>query len=740
MARLLYRLGTFSARHRALLLSLWAGLLVLLAVAAVVGFQRPAGEDPGFEVPGTESSSAFDLVEEEFSDLQEEPEEGEKELQLVLRAPEGEEITAEHNAAVVVRSLDRLADTDHVVGVADPLDPTAPYISEDLSTVVIGVSLADVTEDNAEEIHGDVVAVAEQARDDGLTAEVGGTLDDGMPEILGPTEIVGAALAFIVLAVTFRSLLTAGANMAGALLGVGVGITGVFAWSLISPVGSLTPILAVMLGLAVGIDYCLFILARFRAELVEGRPVEDAVGRAVGTAGSSVVFAGATVVIALVGLAVVNISFLTQMGLAAAFAVAMAVLMSLTFLPVLMRSLGRRALPRRQRSVSAPVESDGVGSAERIGFLERWASFVVRRRVIALLLSTAALLVLAVPFLDMRTALNVPGGEDPESTQRAAYELVEEEFGGTQSPLVVLVQAENAEDVLPEAVEHLDGLEHTSMVFPAGTNEDGTVGLVQVIPEAGPLADSTQELVHAIRADADALSGAELLVTGETAMGIDSDAQLRDALVLYVILIVGLSLVLLTVLFRSVMVPLVATLGFLLSLGAALGATTAVFQWGWLDFLVQAPQGNPLLSLLPIIVTGILFGLAMDYQVFLVSRMHEAYVKGMSPKEAILDGFGRSAPVVVAAAAIMAAVFGGFALSPSSLVGAIAFALTVGVVVDAFVVRMVIVPALLAVLGRAAWWLPSWLGRVLPDVDTEGRALEGDGGTDDKEPLLAGTG
>ncbi|MGQ4267459.1 MMPL family transporter [Nocardiopsis changdeensis] len=729
MAALLYRLGILCARHRILVLTAWAVLLVLLGVGAVLGFQR-SGEDPGFDVPGTESAAAFDLLEEKFPETApEDPEPGDKELRLVLQVPDGEEITAPENAAVVASSVRDLADADRVVEVSDPLDPQTPYISPDLSTAVIGVSLADVAEEDHGAIEEQVEEVADHAREAGLTAEVGGSLENGVPEILGPSEIVGAALAFLVLAVTFRSLLAAGANMAGALVGVAVGVAGVFAFSLISPIGSLTPILAVMLGLAVGIDYCLFILARFRSELAEGRTAEDAVGRAVGTAGTSVVFAGATVVIALVGLTVVGISFLGQMGLAAAFAVAAAVLMSLTLLPALMRGLGTR-IPLGPRARA----SRRGGNDVRIGFLERWGALVVRRRTPALLLSVAALTVLALPAADMATALNVPGGEDPESSERAAYELIEEEFGGTQSPLVVLARGEDVAAELPGVVAHLEGLDDVTAVYSAGTDSGGTVGLIQVIPDEGPLAESTGELVHSIREDTE-LDGVELLVTGETALGIDSDAQLREALLLYVALIVGLSLVLMAVLFRSVLVPLIATAGFLLSLGAALGATTAVFQWGWLDAFIQAPQGNPLLSLLPIVVTGILFGLAMDYQVFLVSRMHEAYVRGLPPREAILDGFGRSAPVVVAAAAIMAAVFGGFALSPSSLVGAIAFALTVGVVVDAFVVRMVIVPALLSLLGRAAWWMPAWADRILPHLDTEGHALE-EAGSESSSRLL----
>jgi RND superfamily putative drug exporter len=262
------------------------------------------------------------------------------------------------------------------------------------------------------------------------------------------------------------------------------------------------------------------------------------------------------------------------------------------------------------------------------------------------------------------------------------------------------------------------------MVVPAGVSADGDTAMLTVMSTYGPLDERTTDLVHDIRAEDGALGGAQLLVTGGTAVGLDSDEQLQSALGRYIGLIVGLSLVLMVILFRSLLIPLVATVGFLLSLGAGLGATVAIFQWGWLDALVPSPQGNPLLSLLPIVVTGILFGLAMDYQVFLVSRMHEAHSRGLSPLEAVRTGFRHSAVVVVAAAAIMAAVFGGFAMSPSSLVGSIALALTVGVVADAFVVRMVLIPAALSLMGKAAWWMPRWLDRLLPTIDVEGSGLE----------------
>lgn len=712
MPSLLSRLGRFSGRHRLMVVVSWLLILLVAGVIAVTGMRMSDGT---FDVPGTDSSRAMDALEEEFPHADED---AGGTLQLVAEVKTGE-ITAPDSVEAIAAARAEIETQAFVQSVTDPFDMTSPYISADLSTAVVTVTFDKLDEADSEAAQHVVEDVAKELRADGFTVEVGGSLAGGVPEILGPSEIVGALVAFLVLLLTFGSLIAAGANMLVALIGVGVGVLGTFAFSALVPVGSLTPILAVMLGLAVGIDYGLFILSRFRTELQEGRSVDEAIGRATGTAGSSVLFAGATVIIALVGLTVVGIPFLGEMGLAAAFSVFIAVLMSLTLLPALMSWMGRRALARRDRRRRAtPADSQQPSS-----FTSRWGRMVVRRPVIAVLASVIGLSVVALPVVSMQTSLSVPGGEDPESTQRAAYELVADKFGdGAQDPLVVLVQGPRAGDDLERVQEELTDLENVEMVVPSGVTEDGRTAMLAVIATSGPLDEQTKQLVRDIRALD--IPDITLAVTGGTAIGLDSDEQLQTALITYLVLIVGLSLILLVIMFRSILVPLVATVGFLLSLGAGLGATTAVFQWGWLGPLVQAPQGNPLLSLLPIVVTGILFGLAMDYQVFLVSRMQEAHHRGLSPKDAIRAGFDRSAVVVLAAAGIMTAVFGGFALSPSSLVGAIALGLTVGVIADAFVVRMIFVPAVLSLLGRAAWWVPAWLDRLLPKVDVEGAALD----------------
>lgn len=725
MALLLSRIGRYCAQHRLLVFISWALAALLLAGTAVLGFTNGAdGEGAGFDVPGTESSTALGIVSEKFPSKEDTADTGTLQLVIQTGAPAGMEdpaaIGAANAALADVRGL------PHVLSVTNPFDPAAPYISSDASTVVaqVSIDLNGADSEVQEAVAASLEAVAQGLRDAGYVSEVGGSLDSGIPEILGPSEIIGAAIAFLVLFCTFGSLAAAGANMLGALVGVGVGIVGVFAWGVVSPIGAVTPILAVMLGLAVGIDYCLFILARFRSELAGGHSTNDAIARATGTAGSSVLFAGATVIIALAGLSVVGIGFLTEMGVAAAFAVTVAVLMALTFFPAVLKGLGTRALSRQQKQALAGFAVETRERPEKMRFIDGWAHFVTRRRAMSLVLGTGVLLAVSLPALGLQTTLSVPGGDNPQSTQRAAYNLIESKFGGVQGPLVVLADGANVESKLAPISTFLGGLDDVQDVYAAGVSADGTTALLQVIPKSGPTDEDTRTLVTAIRDNSQTVSGIDLSVTGETAVGIDSDAMLQKALITYLALVVALSFVLLVLLFRSLLVPLIATLGYLLSFAAALGATVAVFQRGFLDSIIPAPQGDPLLSFLPIILAGILFGLAMDYQVFLVSRIHEAHGKGYSPKEAIRDGFGRSGPLVVAAALIMAAVFAGFALAPSPLVASIAFGLAVGVVADAFLVRMVLVPAALALLGNSAWWLPRFLQKIIPPIDTEGLALE----------------
>ncbi|MFE4501001.1 MMPL family transporter [Rhodococcus sp. NPDC056743] len=716
-------IGRFSARHRLVVVLAW--LVALFALTGVLVSGASSDESASASIPDTRASQAMAVMNEQFPSDQ--PERSPGSLQLVLQTADGASATDPGVRSQIDDVLGAAAAVADVASVSDPFESSNPFVSVDKTTVVSTLTFAEMDEDQQHAAYDAVVAVVESAPGT-LEAEVGGQLFEPATSVGGIGEIAGILVAFVVLFLTFGSLLAAGANMLVALSGVAVGTVGVLAYGTISPIEPTTITLGTMLGLAVGIDYSLFILTRFRAELRAGHTIESAVARAVGTAGTAVVFAGLTVIIALAGLSVVGISFITDMGMGGAFGVLVAVLMSLTLLPVLMRSLGLRALPRKERHIGAGVPAVGShADGEKRGsgaFFAAWVGFLVRRPVISIVAGIGVLLVVAIPMLGMKTAQNVPGGLDPSSTQRRAYDLIVEEFGGIQSPLMVIAEGESAATNTAAVQSQLAELAGVQSVDPGVISADGTTALFRLVPTGGPIDESTENLVDEIRDRADIAPGVHLEVTGETAIGIDMDAALHQALIKYVVVIVLLSFVLLTIMFRSLVVPLIATLGYLLSVGAAFGGSVAVFQWGWLDAIIPAPQGDPMLSVLPIILVGVLFGLAMDYQVFLVSRIQEMHSRGLSPKDAVVSGFKTSGPVLVAAAAIMVFVFAGFATSTMAVAASIAFGLVVGVVADAFIVRMILMPAMLALLGKSAWWLPRWLDKIIPDLDVEGRALD----------------
>ena len=736
MPRLLSRVGLFSARHRLLVTGAWVIALIALIVLTTIGITSPAKGSGSSSMPSTAASRALDVLDKEFPTTSSDS--SGKSLQLVFQQRDGSNVTQAASAAQIEGIVHKASSLPHVQNASDPFDAKRPFISKDLTTAVSTVSFDKMSDATASKTYDKLLDFASNAPN-GVKVLVGGAIAPTSVPPFGPGELVGILVALLVLIITFGSMLAAGANMLVAFSGVAIGTLGILGVNAFYPVQDTTLTLANMLGLAVGIDYSLFILTRFRAELREGRSVTDSVGRAVGTAGTAVVFAGLTVIIALLGLSVVNIGFITEMGVAGAFGVLVAVLIALTLLPVLLRTLGRRVLPRRER-VPGVAAFETRSPRARRSFLQARGDFTVRRPVVSIIGGVVVLVVIALPMLSMKTASNIPGGVDPASMERHTYNLVVDKFGGVQSPLVVLAKGQNVAGKTADIEHELSKLDHAQAVISGAVNARGDIAMVTVIPDRGPIDAGTKELVAEIRDHSSSISGVHLDVTGETAIGIDSDAALSQALIEYVILIVGLSLVLMMLLFRSILIPIIATLGYLLSVAASFGASVAVFQWGWLGAVIPAPQGDPMLSVLPIILVGILFGLAMDYQVFLGTRIQEMHRKGLPPKEAIRAGFGKSAPVLVAAALIMATVFAGFATSPMAVAASIAFGLFVGVLADAFVVRMVLMPAALSLLGRSAWWIPKGLDRVLPKIDAEGHSLESEDGTavPDRQPILVG--
>ncbi|MFF7143373.1 MMPL family transporter [Streptomyces nodosus] len=719
MATFLYELGRFAFRRRHFVALIWVALLTLAGVGAA---SAPAAGPSSFSIPGTEAQKAFDLLEQRFPGMNANG----ATARVVFRAPDGEKVTSASHKKAVEKTVEALSQGSEVVSVADPF--TAHAVSQDgtiayaqVKYKVSGMELEDASKDALQQ-------AAQSARDGGLTVEIGGDALTAVPET-GATEVIGIVIAAVVLVITFGSLVAAGLPLITALIGVGIGVSTIGALANALELGSTTSILAMMIGLAVGIDYALFIVSRYRAELAEGREREEAVGRAVGTAGSAVVFAGLTVVIALVGLAVVNIPMLTKMGVAAAGTVAIAVLIALTLIPALLGYAGRMVKPTGEKNRLM----GGGRTAKKPGrpnMGTRWASFVVRRPVAVLLLGVIGLGAAALPASQLALGLPDDGSQPASTTQRRAYDLLSEGFGpGFNGPLLVVVDAkasDHPKTAVTTVVDDIKAMKDVTTVTPATYNEAGDTAMVTVVPGSKPSSTATEDLVHGIRDAGSRITtdtDAKVLVTGSTAMNIDVSQKLNDALVPYLVLVVGLAFLLLIVVFRSILVPLKAALGFLLSVTAALGAVVAVFQWGWLSGLLGVEETGPVMSMMPIFMVGVVFGLAMDYEVFLVTRMREAYVHGESPGQAIVTGFRHGARVVTAAAVIMIAVFSGFIGSSEAMIKMIGFGLAIAVLFDAFVVRMALVPAVLALLGRRAWWLPKWLDRALPNVDVEGEGL-----------------
>ncbi|MEU2559275.1 MMPL family transporter [Streptomyces longispororuber] len=763
MATFLYKLGRLSFRRRHFVALIWVALLTLAGVGAA---SAPTAASSSFSIPGTEAQRAFDLLEKRAPEASADG----ASARVVFKAPDGEKVTDPENKAAISRTVAALGSgSDQVARAADPF--ASRTVSKDGTTAYASVTYKVTSMELTDDSRDALERTTDDARTGGMTVEVGGDALQAMPHT-GATEIIGIAVAAVVLVITFGSLVAAGLPLLTALVGVGIGVSSITALADALDLGTTTSTLAMMIGLAVGIDYALFIVSRYRAELAEGRDREDAAGRAVGTAGSAVVFAGLTVVIALVGLAVVNIPMLTKMGFAAAGTVAVAVLIALTMIPALLGYAGRKVKPTgekgrlfgggRKKAAPAPAASAGTTPAASAGSESaqaaptavparatssqaapakanlgtRWARFVVRRPVAVLLLGVLGLGAAAVPVAQLELGLPDDGAQPASTTQRKAYDLIADGFGpGYNGPLMVVTDLKGADDGKAAAAavrKRISGLDDVLAVAPPQPNKAGDTAIISVVPSSKPSSTATEDLVHAIRDEAGAIradSGADVMVTGSTAMNIDVSQKLNDALLPYLALVVGLAFLLLIVVFRSVLVPLKAALGFLLSVLAALGAVVAVFQWGWLGSLFGVEQTGPIMSMMPIFMVGVVFGLAMDYEVFLVTRMREAYVHGESPHEAIVTGFRHGARVVTAAAVIMIAVFAGFIGSSEQMVKMIGFGLAIAVFFDAFVVRMAIVPAVLALLGRRAWSLPRWLDRALPNVDVEGEGLKDMAGT-----------
>lgn len=756
MSTFLYTLGRWSFRHPWRVLTAWL-LVLVLAGGGVALFAK--GTDNTFTIPGTESQAGLEMLERTF------PQVSGASAEIIVVAADGASVRDQAYQDAIATTTADVGGLDFVEAVTDPYDSRiAGGIADDDRAAIVRIQFS-----------GEATAVP-QATEDGLrdaATALGSALPSGSQAVLGGqlfateipgatlTEALGVLIAALVLMMTFRSFLVAGMPLATAILGVALSIGLIFIATGFATVSATTPLLAVMLGLAVGIDYALFIVSRHQDQTRAGMDPEESTARAVGTAGSAVVFAGITVLIALIGLSFAGIPFLTTMGIAASVAVAIAVCVGLTLTPALLGFAGHRVVgwgykrpKKRARGVATdedPAEAARAAAeskekaataairAQRNGPAKRWVGLVTRRPVVTTVAIVALLGTAAIPAASL--ALTLPNaGQLPEGDEaRVAYELTDEYFGpGANGPLIMtgtIVTSNDPLNLMTDIGDEIAKIPGVAEVALATPNETADTGIVQIVPETAPDDPRTADLVRELRAQEDRLYdefGVRLLVTGYTAVTIDISDQLGAALLPFGLFVVGLSLILLMIVFRSIWVPLTAAGGYLLSVAAAFGVVAAVFEWGWFADALHVAKVGPIISFMPIVVMGVLFGLAMDYQVFLVSRMREDYVHarrdGRTAREvalgAVRSGFAASARVVVAAAVIMFAVFVAFVPEGDSSLKPIALGLAVGVAVDAFLVRMTLVPAVLALLGDKAWWMPRWLDRLLPKFDVEGEAVE----------------
>ena len=606
---------------------------------------------------------------------------------------------------------------------ADLIDLAAEIrqVSVDETTAVGGLQFDTGLNQVPAESKEAVVEAMSDADIDGVTVEVSNDIAASIPEILGPGEIAGVIFAAIVLFVMLGTLIGASLPLINAIIGVGVGVLASLALSGTVTMLSVTPVLGVMLGLAVGIDYSLFILNRHRTQLRNGVELQESIGLANGTSGNAVVFAGSTVLIALLALNLTGIPFLGLMGTVGAICVLVAILIAITLTPAVLRLVGNKILTKKARKTIGQANPKSRVPSKPMNTL---------RAVVTVVAGIAVLLIIAIPALSMRLGLPAGSSEPVDSSAYKAYKLIDDKFGaGVNGPLIVVADLDQAitdDELVGEQVrigQLLKAENDVVAVAPIGASDDDMLLAFQVVPEGGPTSESTEQLVRDLRGlDIDGVTS--LGVAGNASGNIDVSEKLADALPLYLLVVVGLSLIILIFVFRSILVPITATLGFVLSLFAAFGGITAVFQWGWLAPVFGVHDPGPILSFLPILVVGILFGLAMDYQLFLVSGMREAYAHGTPARLAVQRGLHAGRTVVIAAALIMASVFGGFIFSNSVMIQSIGLGLGLGVLLDAFVVRLLIIPAVMHLLGRSAWWMPRWLDRILPNVDVEGASLE----------------
>ena len=718
MSRILYRWGRAAARHPWRMIGVW-----LVVAVAVLGLEANVGGETSddWTIPGTEAQLGADVLEQSF------PTEGGVAGRVVFADPDGD-ITDVNARAAIESTLTEIKAGPNVLAVTDPFDPAQPAVSPDgriaFATVRYSIDPPGPAEGEA------ALDAIEIAREAGLQAELSREVVRGVEEVEGG-EAIGLTVAVIVLLVAFGSVIAAGIPIGSAIFGIFVGLGLVTVMAGFTDVPSVSPLIATMIGIGVGIDYALFVVTRHRGFMAEGKDPVESAALANATAGTAVLFAGSTVVVALIGLVLAGIPSIATMGYASAITVAVAMAGAVTLLPAFLGLAGHRI---DRWKIGRRVRTGESAKAAHHTLAGRWADHVGRHPWRYAIGSFVVLVAVAAPVLDMRTGLTDDGVAGTEHTYRQAYDLLAAGFGpGFNGPFTIAVDSHDDAQLDPAqlaalqtAVVETEGVAFTTA--PA-VSPSGTTAVITAFPTTGPSDAATEELVHTLREDVipAALGDADVdtYVTGQTAAFIDISEKLASRLPIFIVAVVGLSFLLLMLVFRSVLVPLKAAVMNLLSIGAAYGVVVAVFQWGWGNQLIGVSDTVPVSPFLPMIMFAILFGLSMDYEVFLLSRVREEFVRTGDSHRSVVDGLAATARVISSAALIMISVFAAFLLTPDVEVKMFAVGLTVAVLVDATIVRMILVPATMALMGDANWWLPGWLDRILPHVDVEGSSVLG---------------
>ncbi|MFJ6073028.1 MMPL family transporter [Streptomyces sp. NPDC093065] len=708
-------LARWCVQRRLVTVLLWLLALGGVATAATVAGSAYSND---YGIPGTGSDRASRLLESRFPDL------GGDSDTIVWHTTSGT-VRATDVEQAMTRTLDRIADLPGVAAVTNPYDdPDSPLISENADTAYATVTFEDASQDIDAGQARAVVDTAEAAETDGLRVELGGDAialtESGGSHL---AEAVGVAVAAVVLFLAFGSVAAALLPIATALVSVGTAYAGITLLGHAMTVADFAPMLGTLIGLGVGIDYALFIVTRHRRGLKRGLSVAEAAADAVATTGRAVVFAGATVCIALLGMLILRLSFLNGVAVAASLTVLLTVAASVTLLPALLSYIGPRALSRRERRRLA---EHGPEPEVATGFAARWSAFVERRPKLLGALALVVITVLALPTLGLRLGTSDQGNDAKGTTTRQAYDLLADGFGpGVNGPLTLVTEVRGAEDRL--ALDNLDATlrtaEGVSSVTPVTYNSGGDAAYLTVVPESAPQSEDTSDLVERLRSEvlprAEAGTALDVHVGGVTAGYDDFADVIVGKLPLFVGVVIGLGCLLLLLAFRSVGIPLKAAAMNVAAVAAAFGVVVAIFQWGWGSELLGLGSAGPVEPFLPVIMVSVLFGLSMDYQVFLVSRMYEEWLETGDNRRAVRVGLAETGRVINSAAVIMISVFLAFVLSGDRVIAMFGIALAAAVALDAFVLRTLLVPALMHLLGRANWWLPRRLDALLPRISIE---------------------